>query len=128
MGGLPEIVRRLLAEHINSVEQLEVLLLLRDRAERSWTPAQASEQIRSGADSVARRLQDLHKRGFVTREEEGPTYRYAPPPERVAAIDALARAYAERRHQVIELIFAKPIENLRVYSDAFRLRKEPEDG
>src|SRR3954451_7900715 len=103
MGGLPDIVRRLIAEHIVSVEQLEVLLLLRSRPERSWTGQQASEQVRSGADSVARRLTDLCKRGFLAPEGAG--YRYSPPPERVAALDALARAYAERRHQVIELIF-----------------------
>ena len=34
---IPEPVKRLIAEHITSVEQLEILLLFRRRADRTWT-------------------------------------------------------------------------------------------
>jgi hypothetical protein len=128
MSELTDPVRRLIAEHIVSVEQLEILLLLRSHAQ-SWTAQQVAEEIRTSADSAGRRLEDLHKRGFLAREQESPKrYRYSPPAERMPVLEALAAAYSERRFSVIELIFAKPIENLRVYSDAFRLRKEPKDG
>ena len=129
---LPEEVRRLISEHINSVEQLEILLLLRLRADVSWTASQVSEELRSSELSTAARLADLARRGFVTQGTEtggGQSYRYDPTTEELRyAVDLLAKAYAELRFTVMELIFSKPIENLRVYANAFRFRKDDSDG
>jgi hypothetical protein len=43
-------------------------------------------------------------------------------------VNDLARAYAERRVNVIALIFSKPATSLRHFADAFRLRKDRSDG
>ena len=47
------------------------------------------------------------------------------PPAKVVA--AVADAYAERRYTVIDVIFSKPAERIRVFADAFRLRQD-DDG
>lgn len=128
MATLPEEVRRLIAEHIVSVEQLEVLLLLRDGQQREWTAEAVSEHIRTSSSSASHRLADLHRRGFLAQSEgEPPRYRYAPDERSTKAVDSLARSYNESKYSVIELIFSKPIENLRVYSNAFRFRKDGEN-
>ena len=125
MATLPDEVRRLIAEHIVSVEQLEVLLLLREGRGREWTADAVSEQIRSSPASAQHRLADLHRRGFLARQNGEPaSYRYSPDERSGHAVDALARSYNESKYTVIELIFSKPIENLRVYSNAFRFRKD----
>jgi predicted transcriptional regulator len=124
-------VRKLIAEHIVSVEQLEVLLLVRERSGESWTPEGISEVIRTSASSAEQRLRDLEARGFLSRErgeDGGERYRFAPNGRWDHALSRLADLYAERHYTVIELIFSKPIQNLRVYSDAFLFRKEPSDG
>jgi hypothetical protein len=41
-----------------------------------------------------------------------------------AAVAQLAKDYAERRVSVITLIFSKPVDKLRTFADAFRLRKD----
>jgi hypothetical protein len=99
---ISDAVRRLIAAHIDSVEQLEVLLLLRERPERCWTVDQVTDGLRSSPTSVAARLHDLERRGFATRDPAG--HRYRPAPEHDDAVRELAWAYAERRYSVIDLI------------------------
>lgn len=127
MSGLPADVSRLLATHIDSVEQLEVLLLLRTAPERGWTAAEASGELRTEPDSVTARLRDLEARGFVTADGSGPArlYRYRPAtPDLARAVDGLADAYASRKVTVIGLIFSKPSKAVLSFSDAFRLRRD----
>jgi hypothetical protein len=128
---LAESVKKLIADHITSVEQLEILMLLRTHPHREWTADDVSEEIRTSVRSAADRLADLRARSFLAARDEGGRswYRYAPEDSRLRdAIEQLARAYSERRYTVIDLIFAKPIDRLRVYADAFRFRKDDSDG
>jgi hypothetical protein len=116
---IPESVRKLIAEHIDSIEQLEVLLLLREHRGRTWTVAELSEHIRSSLTSVRGRLDGLVRRGLV--EERSPNYQYAAAGELDAAVAELGRTYLERRFTVIDLIFSKPNDKLRAFADAFRV-------
>ncbi len=123
-------VAALLSQHINSVEQLEILLLLRRCSDRSWDAAAVAEELRTSEGSAAKRLDDLRAGGLVAESSEsGQAYHYAPSSQwKRAAVDKLADLYAEAPFRVIDMIFAKPIANLRVYADAFRYRKDESDG
>jgi hypothetical protein len=51
-------------------------------------------------------------------------YRYAPATaELEASVDGLAESYAKYRVAVVALIFSKPSERVRTFSDAFRIRR-----
>jgi hypothetical protein len=97
-------VKALVGEHIVSVEQLEVLLLLRRHPGLEWTPAQVNDQLRSSIGSVAERLADLESRRFL-RHEAG-RYQYESANSHDAAVAELADAFAERRFSIIELIYS----------------------
>jgi hypothetical protein len=126
---LTEEVQRFIARYITSVEQLEVLLLLFSEPSRSWTPEAVYGQIQSHPGSVHQRLDDLVLSGFLIKEPATSTYRYSPADgERAQAVPLLAKAYRERRVKVIELIFAKPIDQVKAFADAFKLRKDKPDG
>jgi hypothetical protein len=45
-----------------------------------------------------------------------------------AVIGEVANAYASHRVTIIGLIFSKPTSTLKTFADAFRIRKEPNDG
>jgi hypothetical protein len=107
--GLPDVVVAFIHEQLFSVEELEVLLLLKLQPHRQWTVREVSDELRSTTWSVALRLFDLHSRGFLQVEPSTePTYRYGPSSISVAeVIDKLAPAYAQKPHTVISLIFAK---------------------
>ena len=127
MNGLPEDVHRFLHQHIDSVEQLEVLLLLRRSPERGWTSDEVASTVYSHPTSVVRRLALLLGQGLL-RETEAGCYQYAPrTAELHAAVTHLDEMYRERRVAVITLIASKPVQNVRAFSDAFRIRRKKED-
>ncbi len=127
MNGLPENVHRFLHQHIDSVEQLEVLLLLWRSPERGWTSDEVATTVYSHPTSVVRRLALLLGQGLL-REREPGCYQYAPrTAELHADVTHLHEMYRERRVAVITLIASKPIQNVRAFSDAFRIRRKKED-
>jgi hypothetical protein len=127
MNDLPEDVGQFLHQNIDSVEQLEVLLLLWRTPERGWTSQEVAIEIYSHPSSVVRRLVLLLGQGLL-REQEPGCYQYAPrTAELHHTVTQLNQVYRERRVAVITLIASKPIENVRAFSDAFRIRRKKED-
>jgi hypothetical protein len=126
MGTLPDDVHRFLYQHITSVEQLEVLLLARRSPGRSWSAADMARELYSHPTSIAQRFRALLGAGLM-REGAPDHFRYAPRSleldETVARLDD---TYRERRVAVISLIASKPIENVKAFSDAFRIWKREE--
>jgi len=120
-------VSRFLHQHIDSVEQLEVLLLARMSPGRSWSAPDMARELYSHPSSITQRFQRLLGSGLL-RETSPGVVQYAP---RAAELDAvvarLADMYRERRVAVISLIATKPLENVKAFSDAFRIRKRRED-
>jgi hypothetical protein len=66
--------------------------------------------------------------GLVAQQADPAAFRFDPRTTELAqAIEELARAYADRRVTVIGLIFAKPLDKIRSFADAFRIRKDRSD-
>jgi hypothetical protein len=122
-GGIPHAVRGFVGAHIESVGQLEVLLLLHSRRDEDWTAGAVQRELRVAPEAAASRLADLRTRGLVKEEPAG-TYRYAPTSELAPVVDALAEAYAARKVSVIKLIYSKPSEQVTTFADAFRFRRK----
>jgi hypothetical protein len=120
--GVPASVKQFIAKHIESVGQLEVLLLLRAAGQKEWTAAEVARALVLQLDAAVGWLEDLAGRGLATEEER--RYRYGPPSEVERTIDELAESYAKYRVTVIGLIFSKPSERITVFSDAFRIRRK----
>lgn len=123
--ALTQRVQRFLMAHIDSIEKLEVLLLLRARAEREWTCAEVALELRIAEASAAARLEALTASGLLVGDGGQPErYRYNPiSSEDVRSIAELASAYAERRVSVITFIFTKPQSHVQGFADAFLLKK-----
>jgi len=124
-------VRKLITQRIDSIEQLEVLLLMREHRERGWTVEAISDHLRSSVMSVGGRLKLLVQHGLI--DHSNGSYRYAAAGEIDDTVGQLAQAYVEHRFSVIELIFDKPSDKLRVFADAFRVgsnrsRRKGKDG
>ena len=124
--SLPPRVQRFIESHIDSVEKLEVLLLLRNQPARSWTAGGVAQELRIMEASAQGRLEDLCARSLVACEGGAPpTYRFAPAAsEDSQAVTELASTYATRRVSVITFIFSRPTDRLRSFANAFRLKKD----
>ena len=122
-SGVPAPVRGFIASHIVSVAQLEVLLLLRAAADKSWTSDEVARALVTQREAAEGWLHDLTLRGLAV-ESDG-AYRYGPENEELGRIiDDLAESYAKYRVAVIGLIFARPSERITSFADAFRLRRK----
>ena len=113
--------RRLITEHIHSVEQLDVLLLLRAAPDKDWSAAEVARALVSQPDTAETRLADLAARKLLQHSGDG--YRYSADAKTAKAVTELAEAYATRRTTVIGMIFSKPSDAVTSFSDAFRLRR-----
>lgn len=125
MSEFSDTLKQFIAKHINSVEQLEVLLLLKRTAPREWTADQVSQEMTTSRYAAEGRLHDLHARGlFVFREENQVLYfRYDPANPADKAVSELGEVYAQRRTTVITMIFSKPVDGITRFADAFRIRR-----
>ena len=130
-GGLPEDVLRLIADDLESMEQVEILLLLRGDEARARTANDVAAQLRLQGASAAKNLAALEVRGLVAADGASPpAYRYAPrTAEQRAAVDGLVVAYNTRPVTLVKAIYDRPpaTNALRTFADAFRIRK-PEGG
>ena len=78
-------------------------------------------------EHVEQRFQRLLGAGLL-REAGAGQVQYAPRSAELDRVVArLADTYRERRVAVVSLIASKPIDNVRAFSDAFRLRKRKEE-
>lgn len=120
---IPEPVRRLIAESIDSIPELEAVLLLREYREREWSAADAGARLYVSRTVAAHILTVLEQRGFLDRQ--GENYRYAPKSSALdATIDGLVSAYSQHLVAVTHLVHSKPSTSVRHFADAFRLRKD----
>ncbi|MBW3594711.1 MAG: hypothetical protein KY391_03960 [Actinobacteria bacterium] len=121
---VPEDAQNLIARHIHSVAQLELLLYLRDRRGEVVTPESVGRDQKVGPDMARDLLTDLAGRGFLTEKDGGFIYDPKSPLDR--QVDELAGAYNAYRVTVINLIFSKPSEGVQSFADAFRVRRDDE--
>jgi hypothetical protein len=124
-GGIEEIVR-FIEGHVSSLEELEVMLLLRSTAPRAWCVEEVVRELGSSVRSIQIRLDKLAHMQIVDvfNDNEKIFYKYNPIDEHGGAlIDGVARLYKERRLFVIDLLYGRPESDVRALSEAFRIRK-----
>lgn len=126
--ALSEEVRQFLLDRIESVVELETLLLLR-RLPRLWSGDELASELRIEPGAAGDQLAELAAKGLLIAGPEPRRYRYHPSSDGVRRlVDGLAAAYEDRRVTVISLIYSKPRKTVQVFADAFRLRKDDADG
>ena len=121
-GELPASVRSLIAHHISSALDLEVLLALR-REDRAWRPHELARELRTDPTATEGAVRTLAEALILAVDDDGFRYRPAAP-ETGRAVDELADAYARNRVRVIEFIYKRPSDRVTTFADAFKLRRE----
>ncbi len=124
---IPDHVARFIQDHIDSVELIDVLLLLKGDGSAAWSAEEVSRRLYTSPASAANRLEALRASSIAaaTDEPSRRTYRYQPASSELArAVDDLEREYGSRRTRVINLIFSKPSDKVRTFADAFKIRED----
>jgi hypothetical protein len=125
-NDVPDDIKNFILQHIDSIEQLTILLLLYADPKREWTSRSIENHLRSSAASVGKRLSDLYSRGILAKpNSDEDRHLYSPKTEEMAArIEKLAAFHAKYSNRVIALIYSRPLEVLRNFADAFLIGKK----
>ena len=110
---------------IDTIHQLEILMLLRRSPDRFWRVDEISTELRIGTTTVAAGVSGLQANGVLAGNDAQPVaYRYDPRSISVhAGVESLAAAYEADPLSVLKALLAKPPRALRTFSDAFVLRR-----
>ena len=123
---IPADVQQFILKRIDSIAQLEALLLLSGHAHVAWT-----------ADTVARRLYiteqetvflmaRMQEQGLVAVDaNQPPTYRYEPSsPDLDVIVKRVIESYVKHLVPVTNLVHEKARARIQQFADAFKFRKE----
>ena len=123
---IPDEVARFVLDKIDSVAQLEALLLLRNNRETDWSVGALAARLYIQEDQTAQLLGVLQAQGFVvSKGSDLALYRYEPASQELhAMLERLAEIYAKHLVPVTNLIHSKPKPRIQEFADAFRLRKD----
>lgn len=116
---------RFVAAHIRTLEQLEVLLLVSALPDRDWTADEVYQVVKTNPGLVVQRLEEFASRGLLTAGTSNPrTYRFSPRTEDLGRqVASLSSFYKMARHKIVELIYSPEIDEMRAFSDAFRIKR-----
>ena len=119
---IPPEVREFIIRHIDSVSQLEALLILHAHPGESWGAGRVASRVYASDRELDTVLQRFTAEGFLARVND--VYRYdCKDPAIDRTIAELARCYASHLIPVTNMIHSKP-RSMRSFSDAFKLRED----
>ena len=123
---IPEDLKVFLLRRIDSIAQLEALLLLRANPELDWSAEALAKRLYITAQETAGLLDSLCTDGFLIAQGGRPLcYRYNPTSSELAhMVDRVAEIYARYLIPVTHLIHSKPRTRVQEFADAFKLRKD----
>ena len=118
---VPIDVRDFIQRYIDSVAQLEALLLLRANPGEVWDVGRVAKRLYAPEQEIADALARLCADEFLKCDDL--LYRYDCTPEQQQKVDQLATVYARQLIPVTNMIHAKP-RRIREFADAFKFRKD----
>ena len=125
LPDIPEHVLQFLAEKIDTVPQLEALLLLWENPGRAWSQGEISARIYVAAETAVSVLQALQRRQLISIEgEDAAQYRYEPSWDSAGLMEQVAAAYRRHLIPVATFIHSKASPSVREFARAFDLKKD----
>lgn len=124
---VPADLRTFISEHIGSIVQLELLLLLAAEPEKTWSADEAAKVLYVSSPAAFGLLEGMRARGLL---EALPQERFRFAPQKAEwgpLVASLGSFYKERRLTVIDLIYNSPVEKFQSFADAFRFRRRKEE-
>lgn len=119
---LSEEIKNFINAHIRSVGHLEVLFLLGDDPARSWTAEMVSGELRTNPTYALSQLKELTAAGLVSFMNG--KYASTSDPQLLDLVYKLRSAYNIKRSTVINYIYDQPLEKIKSFAEAFKLKKD----
>lgn len=119
---IPERLRVYIRKNFYSVSLLDVLFILKRAFPKGWTAKELSNEMRTNHSYASSQLAELASSKIL--KIEGETYIFSPEGEDLELINDLEELYHTRRSTVIGFIYSQPIDSIRNFADAFKIKKD----
>ncbi len=125
---IPKEVARFILDRIDSIAQLEAVLLLRQSPDSWWEYKQVADRLYISEENCAQVLDGLCRQGLLTcAREPRPVYRYKPDTGNLREmVDRLAYYYSKHLVPISNLVHAKARMRMEQFADAFRFLSKEE--
>jgi hypothetical protein len=118
-------LKQFIAQNVESLAQLETLLLLYREPRQEWTTADLARELYISSDMCEGLVTDLERRRLAARAEGANRWSASGGDAEInRLVEQLAQYYRERRVAVITEIYSNPVKKVQTFADAFRLRRE----
>ena len=123
---IPADVQQFILKSIDSIAQLEALLLLCGQPHEAWSISAVAQRLYITEQETSPLLARLHAEGLIAAEEGEPLkYLYQPNSVELGEmVKRVAEIYAKHLVPVTNLIHSKPRTRIQEFADAFKLRKD----
>jgi hypothetical protein len=119
-------VDEFIREEIDTIPQLEALLLVWNGRPKLWTVEEMAAALYVDAGVSRNILHDLARRGLLAVESENQYGYRSTSSERDRLIEALDATYRRELIRVSRLIHSKAAPGIRDFAEAFRFKKDRE--
>jgi hypothetical protein len=126
---IPSELRQFLRDHVETYEQLEILVLLAGAPDRHWHGDDIAAALHLDRAVVAEALAHLDRAGLFEAAGADAAPRLAARPDRAAIVARLAEVYRRDRLGIMNLMTSNALERvrtsaLRAFTSAFLLGKK----
>jgi hypothetical protein len=120
---LPGDVRDFIVAHIDTIAQLEAMMLLRSQPSDGWDIVKIARRLYVSEPEVSHALGGLIDAGIVSPQDG--TFVYNPSPELRPLAERVAMTYTQHLIPVTNLIHSKPKPSrIHQFADAFKFRRD----
>lgn len=123
-NSLPQDIRDFLSEFIDSVSQLEILLMCSSEPQTAFSPEDISKNLRTHPMTAQKQLQSLVDKGLLASISD---HKFIFRPKELELKDLiykLASSYKIKPVAVVTFIYDKPTDKLKGFADAFKFKKD----
>jgi hypothetical protein len=123
---IPEAIAQFIIDKIDSVAELEALLLLRGNPHDRWTPQNVSKRLYLSDKDAFEVLVALSTKGVVLyKSSDSGWYEYQPgSPDVGQLVDRLFEIYPKQIVPITNLIHSKSKQRIKEFAAAFKMRKD----
>jgi len=122
---LPPDVAKFLHDRIDTVPELEALLLFQDDASVRWTAEELSGRLYVGVRESSAIMSKLARLGLIVRAE-GDAYRFEQSIPEAGLVRRVAETYQKHLSLITRIIHNKPAFAVREFAQAFNMKKREE--
>lgn len=123
--NLPAGVAEFISARIDTVPELEALVLLHENAPGAWTVEALAARLYLAEEDARQVLAALERKGLAARAPGAPDrFALRASPEEVATVQEVVDTYRRRVTAVAQLIHSKASVGVREFARAFRIKKD----